>query len=241
MFYLFPRSSTPKECQQHHYYPGPLQSKKASQQQLTVLAWLGKLHECITSIYVSTCNCHMCSTCIYRLGEACSHIAALLSCVVKAAEARQTCGRDSCTSQKCMWLPPAKNVRQLCQYTVMYNLFYAFILKVTPARVCDIQFVCPRNKKRCVEGDDQQKQACKEIAPPSPAAVSTFIQEINMAEKKPAILKIIQPYAQDFIPKSCSPALPLPMMELYNPEALHMGYLTLLEECESTFQSIKVR
>ena len=46
-----------------------------------------------------------------RLGEACSHIATLLSCVVKAAEACQVQGSNSCTSQKCVWLPPARNVR----------------------------------------------------------------------------------------------------------------------------------
>ena len=77
--------------------------------------------------------------------------------------------------------------------------------------------------------------------PPSSAAITTFFQEINMAENKPAILKITQPYAQEFIPKLCCSALPTPMMELYNPEALHMSYLTLLETCESAFQSITVR
>ena len=60
-----------------------------------------------------------------------------------------------------------------------------------------------------------------------------------MAKKKPAILKITQPYA--LIPKLCSSTLPRPMMELYNPQALHMGYLSLLEACESAFQGIKVR
>jgi len=63
------------------------------------------LHECVTSI---TLSCSLCSTC--RLGEACSHIAALLSCVVQAVVARQSSGSYSCTSQKCVWLPPAKNV-----------------------------------------------------------------------------------------------------------------------------------
>lgn len=48
-----------------------------------------------------------------RLGEACSHIATVLTSVVKADEARKKCGSDSCTSQKCMWLPPAMNVCML--------------------------------------------------------------------------------------------------------------------------------
>ena len=43
-----------------------------------------------------------------RIGEACSHVATVLSCIVKAHESRQN--SNSCTSQACQWLPPAKNV-----------------------------------------------------------------------------------------------------------------------------------
>ena len=84
-------------------------------------------------------------------------------------------------------------------------------------------------------------RAHNKIIPPSPAAIDHFFREVNMAKKKPAILKITQPYAQGFIPKLCSSTLPRPMMELYNPQALQMGYLSLLEACESAFQGIKVR
>jgi len=62
-----------------------------------------------------------------------------------------------------------------------------------------------------------------------------------MAENKPAILKIIQHICPRIHPKLCCSTLPTPMMELYNPEALHMSYLTHLEACESAFQSIMVR
>jgi len=103
--------------------------------------------------------------------------------------------------------------------------------------------VCPRNKKKCVRENDPEVhvRTHKEIIPPSPAAIDIFFRKVNMAKKKPAILKITQPYAQGFIPKLCSSTLPRPMMELYDPEALHMGYLSLLEACESAFQGIKVR
>lgn len=49
-------------------------------------------------------------TCMAGLGEACSHVATLLSCVVKAAELRRSMGRESCTSKKCVWLPSANDV-----------------------------------------------------------------------------------------------------------------------------------
>lgn len=63
----------------------------------------------------------------YRLGEACSHIATVLTCIVKAGEARMKSGSDACTSQKCMWLPPARNVSLLLHKIGSYlppNLYH---------------------------------------------------------------------------------------------------------------------
>ena len=47
---------------------------------------------------------------VCSLGEACSHIAAVLSCLVRATELRHKSGLDSCTSQQCSWLPTARDV-----------------------------------------------------------------------------------------------------------------------------------
>ena len=38
-----------------------------------------------------------------RLGEACSHIAAVVSCLINATEIRKQSGADSCTSTLCGW------------------------------------------------------------------------------------------------------------------------------------------
>jgi hypothetical protein len=46
-----------------------------------------------------------------RIGEACTYIATVLSCVVKAAETRKNSGMNSCTSKICQWLPPSKNIK----------------------------------------------------------------------------------------------------------------------------------
>jgi len=77
-------------------------------------------------------------------------------------------------------------------------LFIVFLIDRLLQLVSDMQFVCPQNKKQHAE---------------------------NMAENRPAILKLFNHnnyYAQEFIPKLCCSTLPTPMMELYNPEALHM-------------------
>lgn len=49
-----------------------------------------------------------------------------------------------------------------------------------------------------------------------------FFTKLNGATIKPAILKIIQPYAEQFIPKSSTPTLPVLLSEYYNPEALQI-------------------
>ena len=58
------------------------------------------------------CKYHMC-----RFGEACSHIAAILSCLVKATELRYKSDLDSCTSQR---LPTARDVSKeiVLEYTL---------------------------------------------------------------------------------------------------------------------------
>ena len=70
------------------------------------LAWQGmsyyELHELELCI-----NLHVSHA---RLGEVCSHIAAVLSCLVRSAEDQLKTGQTSCTSQKCSWLPTTKSV-----------------------------------------------------------------------------------------------------------------------------------
>ena len=64
--------------------------------------------------------------------------------------------------------------------------------------------------------------------------------KISKAEVKPAILKIVEPYAEALIPRFSSSLLPHPMMELYMPDMLHKSYLPLLEKCKEKFKAIQV-
>ena len=54
---------------------------------------------------------HDLHTIVNRLGEACSHIATIASCMINAREARQQTGADSCTSTLCGWGHLAREVR----------------------------------------------------------------------------------------------------------------------------------
>ena len=56
-----------------------------------------------------------------RLGESCSHVAALLTTVVKAVDCRKQAGLNACTSQACYWLPSAAKVYKPFSHVAVYT------------------------------------------------------------------------------------------------------------------------
>jgi len=60
---------------------------------------------------------------------------------------------------------------------------------------------------------------------------------INKAINKPGILRVVKPFARNFVPKMMLPDYPKPITRLYNPSAL---LLKLLKECENVCMSYKV-
>ena len=72
----------------------------------TALVWQGKL----VYGYVINKRQFAIKVCTYRLGEACSHVAAVISCLIEAAQDQEQMGTTACTSQRCSWLPTIRNV-----------------------------------------------------------------------------------------------------------------------------------
>ena len=107
------------------------------------------------------------------------------------------------------------------------------------SRICQIKFF--RTATRTSESDEgpsTKKRA--EIIPASDAQFSIFLDTINVVKQKPVTLKITPPYAKDLVPALSLPTYPTPIMELYNPTALHFPYHDLLVEGETVLGSIKV-
>jgi len=63
---------------------------------------------------------------------------------------------------------------------------------------------------------------------------------INKAINKPGILRVVKPFAKNFVPKMMLPDYPKPITGLYNPSALLLKYPELLKECETVCMSYKV-
>ena len=64
--------------------------------------------------------------------------------------------------------------------------------------------------------------------------------KLNTAKNKPAILKIVHPYLEQFIPKTLQPSFPKLIGDLYNPSTIEMKYPQLLKDCETAFNSYKI-
>ena len=100
-----------------------------------------------------------------------------------------------------------------------------------------------KSTKRSTELNDgtpsKVRRRCH-IKEPTESEMNSFYECLDGAKKKPAILKIIQPYANSFVPKVLSAELPKPISSFYNPDALKMDYIELLAECERLFNMISV-
>ena len=165
------------------------------------------------------CGTILCShcTCMAGLGEACSHIAALLF----AAEAHNRLKDTSCTSQPCTWLSPN-----------MKNVAYA--------PISDINFTAPTTKrKRVLDGKSSQKSQRGFMLPPPPSKerIDSFIHELSKTGK-PALLSILLGYCDEYVVDHS--VLSLPLSALFDPSAMDLPYCDLLKKCEEVFKSLMI-
>ena len=74
----------------------------------------------------------------------------------------------------------------------------------------------------------------KAVPSPSTTELDVYYKAINEAEKKPAILKITQPFAGTFILMLAQSVLPMPITKLCKPAALDKEFPDLLKKCENS-------
>lgn len=113
-----------------------------------------------------------------------------------------------------------------------------FTSQITPTCIADIKFIGSAGGRQ-EEHDGAQPTTKRNIPEPSESELKLFYEALHQAEKKPAVLKITQPYAAQFISTSILDHYPKPITDLYNP-AIEVDYLHLRQECERTFDLISV-
>ena len=156
-------------------------------------------------------------TCMAGLGEASSHIAALLFAALAHTEMMKN---TSCTSLPCSWLSPR-----------MVNVDYAPIAR--------IDFSTPSTKRKKVT-QEVSSEVTEFIDTPSPSEdeLKMFYDDLAQSKTKPAILSIISGYAEKY--KVDQNVLSLPLSSLFQSDCLQMPYTDLLVKCEDVFQQLMI-
>ena len=150
------------------------------------------------------------------LGEACSHIAALLF----STEAYTRHMKNiSCTSNPCEWLPPT-----------MKNVPYA--------QISDINFSAPSTKRKKILLNAQPPKKSRVsrgenvIPSPSEEELKTFFDYLSQASK-PVVLSYIPEYSDNYVQGYSEYSPPISL--LYDSSCLNMQYDDLLIKCASVF------
>ena len=155
------------------------------------------------------------------LGETCTHIAAVLFYLEANTRIR---GIKTCTQKECEWIIPSS------LKTIEY----------LPTK--DIDFSSARGKKRkldeMMEIDDPPEFSCDLVtvsqgASPTDLEMKLLFEKLNLAGTKPAILSLIPPYSDEYVPKSSGDILPKPLKSLHQPSYLQLEYNELLNICET--------
>ena len=164
-----------------------------------------------------TVVCAHCS-CMAGLGEACSHIAALLFTL----ESTTTMNKNTrCTLLPCSWLPPT-----------FQNVHYA--------ELSDIDFSTPHAKRKKVDSSETSKScysgSSKVIDTPTEEELDTFLKDLSTAGKA-VILSITPKFSDSFVPMCMRGLVQKPLTDLYNPKYLELSYPQLLDRCETVFEN----
>lgn len=157
--------------------------------------------------------------CKAGLSEACSHVAALAFAVFLYAKSKE----NAPTQLPCSWLdntPKGKPVEF--------------------AALTEINFSRPSKKFQNTISPPESKSRPKRkpVPPPTDADKDEFYRMLNASGDRNAILSVIQPYSDSFIPKSH--ALPAPLREYYSPDNINKTPLQSLTASQELYPKITV-
>ena len=133
--------------------------------------------------------------CVTGLGEACSHIGAILFYCRDAIEKKDSV---TVTGEKAYWVLPSNQ-------------------EVSYKEISDIDFSCPNTSETNVPGPEKKKEV------PSPTSteieLQDFFGELSLNNSKQAILSLVHPYNQS----QTREIYPQVISELYGPECISLS------------------
>ena len=158
------------------------------------------------------------------LGEACSHIAAVLFTLEANTRKMST---DSCTSELCAWLPANS---QSSQY----------------ATVSDIDFTTPALKRHRMVSEEMGRRSTSALCNSShqtPTETNAELKDLYHKISKSGkliLLSNVPGFCHDYIPRCEKGILPLPLTDVFREEMLEAGYIDLLKVCKDVFDNLSI-
>ena len=137
------------------------------------------------------------------LGETCAHVAAVLFFLEAAA---RTEDRQTCTDQLCQWKPPS----------FQKNMEYALIK--------DIDFTSAKSKKELHESQETslatkshtvEAHHFARVKRPTTDGKKSFFAAISKTPGKVAILSLVHPFAEAYVPQQRRDQMPPPLSRLF--------------------------
>ena len=153
-------------------------------------------------------------TCMAGLGEAFSHILALMFVLEANTKMRKNV---SCTSQLCSWLPPSMQ-------------------KVEFAPISRIDFSTPAKKRKSMMNDGSFEMYKSAAAPVSSSSISKvpkpiqdelddLYRQLESIGRRPVLLLILPGYCDKFVPECEVGTLPPTLSSLFSEEFLELSYV----------------
>ena len=126
--------------------------------------------------------------CMAGLGESCSHAACLMWAVEAGVKRRSSL---TVTDKKAYWVLPDP------------------LKKVQPVRVSEMKF---SDNPRPSPSSSHHRS----IDPPSEESISKLMEAMAKGRTRPAVLSLVQPYSDQYIPKSLDGSLPKLLTDLFD-------------------------
>ena len=158
--------------------------------------------------------------CMAGLGESYTHVAALLFAIEASVRIRES---KTCTEEKAYWMLPSS------------------LDKVSYSPVSDIDFTAPQSKRRHLDSKIQGKVVQEAntqpstkvpIPPPTKNDIEAFYKCISQNKHKPAILALVEPYSDDFVPSSLKKSIPKAVTEISDEKTCSLSYEELVLHCK---------
>ena len=201
------------EGRQHYLFTATVKhSQTLSATPLKV--WVG----CKSNGEVVAAHC----TCMAGIGEACSHIAAVLFAAEANTQVKQ---QQSCTSLPCAWLPPSfRSVEYLS--------------------VSDIDFRTPKQKRKSSQafGSNTTPVPKKSliIQKPTESELTEYYLKLSKTKHKPVLLSLVNGFNDDFVPLYVKGILPQPLTALYDQKYEEMPFPEIIKACEALYDTVTI-